>query len=298
MKKKKIFFDYFEVRILKSRKGKQPEEKAFDITKLLEKAKKLIDDGQAKKTVRPTMGDSARFHEINYDRSNKIWDIQLLRLRDALLPGIADEEGEFEVIKLDSDKYVGESLSILYDKENCILMMQRNNLSISPGGIEVYLNNLYIRKDSIISLRPIKISDNKINKINKNANYRSINFGVAVNTGIKSRTLRNMFKTFDGIAATTFKGEISMGRKRKKTLDPGISSCFIKELYDEKDISELKVNMSYGEEPKFEKVDLLDDRRRDNDTFEYDRINVITYKRVIKVMRKKYLYRKVTNTIY
>ncbi|WP_113675451.1 DUF6731 family protein [Vallitalea guaymasensis] len=298
MKKKKIFFDYFEVRILKSRKGKQPEEKAFDITKLLEKAKKLIDDGQAKKTVRPTMGDSARFHEINYDRSNKIWDIQLLRLRDALLPGIADEEGEFEVIKLDSDKYVGESLSILYDKENCILMMQRNNLSISPGGIEVYLNNLYIRKDSIISLRPIKISDNKINKINKNANYRSINFGVAVNTGIKSRTLRNMFKTFDGIAATTFKGEISMGRKRKKTLDPGISSCFIKELYDEKDISELKVNMSYGEEPKFEKVDLLDDRRRDNDTFEYDRINVITHKRVIKVMRKKYLYRKVTNTIY
>lgn len=58
-----------------------------------------------------------RIDEIKYDENNDLWALRLMKLRDDNIPSKVKEDEIAEPINLEADEYIGEDMSILYEKE-------------------------------------------------------------------------------------------------------------------------------------------------------------------------------------
>ena len=172
--KKEIQFDYFEVHAFEMDKNNNVAmDIKMDITPILENLLHMetVDRTQNYKS------DKIRF-QVVHKKDNSIWEIQLLRLREVLLPGIADDEGNYEIITLEDGQYIGESTSMIYDSENCVICMQRNNKAILPSILEYLLRSIYDGGNELITLRPI-IRPTNLMQLNNNTLFRKISIGIA-----------------------------------------------------------------------------------------------------------------------
>lgn len=291
MSNKTVEFDYFEVWCESEDKNTHNiQEKKFDLNVVLDRASTI----DSKYTTYPYRGEKARIQKVVFDQNKSLWEVQLLRLREVAPPGLAKDDGTYEIFKLDDGEYIGESVSMLYDKINYILCIQRNFNAIPPSGVEEYLNRC-ISNNPKIKLKP-KINCKKgIEKINKNKIFRKIEIGIATNDlemiNTKSglgESLKNILK-FGG---TNVKIEISVGNaKRDKSLSPGLSEETINELYDNVATTKLKANIRDVDDTKVEKIDLFDDRLKDLDKFDVYREKPLTHQRVYPILKSKYLTR-------
>lgn len=71
-----------------------------------------------------------------------IVSFQLTKLRDNMIPAKKKKGHNKEDIKLNDDEYIGEFVSILYDAENYVFMIQSNMYGLSIGQIKKYLTEL------------------------------------------------------------------------------------------------------------------------------------------------------------
>ncbi|WP_010295925.1 DUF6731 family protein [Clostridium senegalense] len=291
MSKKTVQFDYFEIwcEVEEGNSGKIKEKK-FNLNAIFDKASRI----NSKDTTYPYRGEKARIQSVVFDENSSIWEVQLLRLREIAPPGLAKDDGSYEIFKLDDGEYIGESVSMLYDKINYVLCIQRNFNAIPPSGVEEYLNNC-INKNPKIKLKPIIENKKGIEKINKNKIFRKMEIGLAMKDldGIDTesglgKTLNNLLK-FGG---TNVKIEISVGNaKRDRSLAPGLSEETINQLYKNVATTKLKANVRDVDDTKVEKIDLFDDRLKDLDIFDVDRGMPLTHERVYPRLRAKYLTR-------
>lgn len=295
MNKKTVYFDYFDIWCHElTEDGETIVEKKFDITNILKKASELT----PKETMRKYRDEKVRIQKVK--SLGDIWEIQLLRLREKSLPGVAKDDGEFQLIVLDDGEYIGESVSLLYDKQDCVIVIQRNCNSISPSGVEEYFNSiLHSERIKRIILKPI-IAESELKKITTSKVYRSLTIGISMNEQIPdSIFLNNLLKNFKEYDGVSYKFVISVGRAKKdKSLSPGLSVDTIKELYDKKYTTILKTSIKDSEDTKVEKIDLLDDRRKDSCEFTIEKKKPLTHERVFMEMYKKYSIRKEENKIY
>jgi len=300
---KRVYFDYFEVWCHElDADGSKVTEKQFDLTTVWNTACALT----PKETMRKHRGEKARIQIVKLRKSIKtkisFWEIQILKLREKSLPGLAKDDGDYQIIKLEDGEYIGESNSLLYDDQGCILVMQRNYNGFTPSGVEDYLYSIISPESDIkrIILKPI-IAGSKIAFISKDKIFRTIEIGIAtgVNPVSNSPFLTKMLSHFEKYEGTSFKVRISVGRaKRDRTLSPGLTVDTIKELYGDSSVTELRTWLKDSEDVKTEKVDLLDDRRQDFTELLVDRENPISHDRVYEDLKKVYLKRKKDNTIY
>jgi hypothetical protein len=294
MKKRKVHFDYFQV-FCEKEENDVIIEKKLDISGLLKKAMTL----KPKETTYDFRGEKARIQKVEYDQKNKVWEIQFLRLREISPPGVAKEDGTFEIFHLEDGEYIGESVSALYDKNDCILVLQRNINSLPPSGIEEYLNKCFA--DLVVKLKPI-ISGSDISKITSDKIYRSIAIGVATkNSNLldESSHLGKILKHFYKFEGTSIKVEVSVGNaKRDRSLSPGLVNDTVKMLYDNGDTTQLRVNTKDSPDTKVEKIDLLDDRRKDIVEFQISRDKPLTHEVVFPEIKSKYLERRIKETIF
>ncbi|WP_432400888.1 DUF6731 family protein [Wukongibacter sp. M2B1] len=296
MDNKKVQFDYVEVFCEKKVNNKDIEEK-YDLTGVFKKALKL----KPKQTTKDFRGEKARMQLIKFDDKNKVWEIQFLRLREHCPPGIADDEGEFEIVTLEDGQYVGEFCSALYDKENCILGIHRNRNSLTPSGIEEYLNKVIKTKDLVIKLKPI-IRNVDVEAMLKDKIYRTVTFGIS--TGdlediSKNTHIGGLLSGFKKYQGANLKVEISLGNvKRDKTLAPGLVQETVHELRKSKFTKNLEMKTKTTPVTKVEKIDLLIDRVKDIEDFGVDRNNPLTHDRIFPIFKRAYLERKSENNIY
>jgi len=285
---KKVRIDYFQVHCTKVKDNK-PYYPVFDIKSILDTAK---DYDIADRTYE-FRGEKSRLQTVIKREIDKrdCWELQFLRLREfGSRPGIANEEGEFHLIELEDDEYIGEEMAALYDDNLCVIAMQRNRNSLSPSGVEAYLNEIY--PDAGIKLEPVLNLDNKT-IFNKTDFYRSftISFADVKKTNVDEKSsLYNLVREVENYEGVTASITISFGNKAKKgdSLNGPEMVKTINNFAGDKNISKFTVSKKDSEDARVELYDLVENTMFEFRSLAYNRSNPITHTRVFAEIESSY----------
>jgi hypothetical protein len=283
--KKPVQFDHFKPHYSYTDKNGVLHDKEYDLHKLL-KAVASVPFSETKKKV---AGDMHMFHICKYDEGLGVWEIQLLHLREKILPGIADDDGAFELIKLEDNQYPAESTTLLYDTKRKTLYMQRNIYGTSIRALEQYIQ-LLMPDGYHVLLEPI-LSGSRIDKISVTNSYRKVIL-VADREQLTEEdnkmSLANILRSFGNFNGRIVKIELGFGKQKRGRLDPVETTKLIKEAYAYPGTSGLKVRTAEDEDTAFETINLLDDRDKFLLSVEYSRNNPITHERLYRMCLGEY----------
>ena len=236
--------------------------------------------------------DKVRIQELK--KYDGLWEFLILKLRDEIMPGIADDNGNYTLEILEDGKYYCESTTMIYDPEKCILVMQKNRFGLQASNVELLFNKINIDEKIRIILKPI-INKNKINLLDKDKVYRSLEIGFANSfneENIQEKTngilgTLNNFQKYKGNSVTI---RIGYDKRAKKDdcLDSNLVVDTINQLYGNIEVNKLKTSIKFDDDTKAETIDLLDDRIYDRENFEYNKENPITHERIVNTLRLLY----------
>ena len=236
--------------------------------------------------------DKVRIQELK--KYDGLWEFLILKLRDEIMPGIADDNGNYTLEILEDGKYYCESTTMIYDPEKCIVVMQKNRFGLQASNVELLFNKINIDEKIRIILKPI-INKNKINLLDKDKVYRSLEIGFANSfneENIQEKTngilgTLNNFQKYKGNSVTI---RIGYDKRAKKDdcLDSNLVVDTINQLYGNIEVNKLKTSIKFDDDTKAETIDLLDDRIYDRENFEYNKENPITHERIVNTLRLLY----------
>lgn len=240
--------------------------------------------------------DKVRIQELK--KYDGLWEFLILKLRDEIMPGIADDNGNYTLEILEDGKYYCESTTMIYDPEKCILVMQKNRFGLQASNVELLFNKINIDEKITIILKPI-INKNKINLLDKDKVYRSLEIGFANSfneENIQDKTngilgTLNNFQKYKGNSVTIRIG-YDKRAKKEDCLDSNLVVDTINQLYGNIEVNKLKTSMKFEDDTKAEIIDLLDDRIYDRENFEYNKENPITHERIVNTLRLLYKNKK------
>ncbi|WP_049775606.1 DUF6731 family protein [Caldicellulosiruptor kronotskyensis] len=136
---RKVKFEYFEVVSRKKNQSPETPDEPFDLTRWIN-----IADGYSLEARTFDYSDErVRLERMKYFDDTNLWLLNFLRLRETDIPLRGKIDQEAEPIELDDDEFIGEDVSMLYDPELNVVMLQRNIRSLGATGIEKYLNLLW-----------------------------------------------------------------------------------------------------------------------------------------------------------
>lgn len=282
--KKEIRFDHFKPYFLHKNEDGCIQEHLYNLTPLF----KFISNNPFSATKKNIMGDTQMFHTCKFDAEKRIWELQILHLREKMLPGIADDDGAFELIQLEDNQYPAESTTLLYDESRNILYMQRNIYGTSIRALEQYLGKIS-PEGTLVLLKPITV-EKRISKITKNNRYRKLILVAdsdQLEVSTKYHSLSSIIKAFSQYQGKYVKIELGFGHKRNGFLNSDELISLIREAYEFPGTCNLKVNMAEDDDTYFETVDLMDDRANSKIIIEYSRENPITHARLFKMCLDK-----------
>lgn len=94
--KKTVQFDHFHPYYLAQDENGASREHLYDLRALLEH----VMSHPFSETKKKILGDTHMFHKCRRDDQLNVWELQILHLREKILPGIADGDGAYELIQL------------------------------------------------------------------------------------------------------------------------------------------------------------------------------------------------------
>ena len=92
--KKTVQFDHFHPYYLAQDENGASREHLYDLRALLEH----VMSHPFSETKKKILGDTHMFHKCRRDDQLNVWELQILHLREKILPGIADGDGAYELI--------------------------------------------------------------------------------------------------------------------------------------------------------------------------------------------------------
>lgn len=263
-----------------------------DITSLLEVA---LTKSPADRTYR-FRGEEARLQQLKKIKlsGRDCWEIQFLRIRDGVLPGIAKIDGTFEIMDLEPDEFIGEEIAAIYDSATSVLAVQRNRNSLSPSGIEMYLNHCL--PDNGFRLHPIRRGSAP--EFKKQDIFRGITISIdgSMEDLGEEKTGSSLLQALKRTAPLSG-GHISVSvtvgphAKKQQSLDSDELLHTIEESQKLTGIKTFRVGKRNDEDTRVEWYDLLDFSIYDYARMDFDRENKINYERVILDLRKLLLAR-------
>ena len=228
--------------------------------------------------------DKVRIQELK--KYDGLWEFLILKLRDEIMPGIADDNGNYTLEILEDGKYYCESTTMIYDPEKCIVVMQKNRFGLQASNVELLFNKINIDEKIRILLDKDKV-------------YRSLEIGFANSfneENIQEKTngilgTLNNFQKYKGNSVTI---RIGYDKRAKKDdcLDSNLVVDTINQLYGNIEVNKLKTSIKFDDDTKAETIDLLDDRIYDRENFEYNKENPITHERIVNTLRLLYKNKK------
>lgn len=284
--KKPVQFDLFQAYYLKKDDDGQQQECLYNLTALLQHVAEHP-FGDTKKKI---FGDTQMFHICRKNEKVSVWELQLLHLREKMLPGIADGDGTYELIKLEDNQYPAESTTMLYDEQQCILYMQRNIYGTSIKAFEQLLEQIS-PDGTLVLLKPV-LTGNRIGKISVDKLFRKVILAVdseQLVDGAEYQSLRNIIKNFKQYQGRIVKIDLGFGRQKKRLLNAGETSNLIREAYGFSGTQNLRVSLAENEDTAFETINLLDDRASYKIEVDYSRSNPITHERLFRMCLGKYM---------
>lgn len=273
--KKTIRFDYFQVCCQQyDAENNSVSYPIFDLEPILEKASAIpIADRRyefydewarlqvANKQVVPIKNDSGTKKVVV-----PIWELQFLRIRKNIIPGIATDEGDFTPLVLDDNQGLGEEASALYDRRNSVLMLQRNRNSLSPSGIEYYFKQVYPAEN--IVLHPI-ILPKDLERFKESDIYKGFHIKFAdIRQEDSDSSLGEIVSTAEEFDAVNYEVKFSAGRKKAKSLNPSAVIRAIRRFYNNTNLDKFEIKKKDDEDSSPELIDLIKERLHDFSTFE------------------------------
>ena len=287
--KKKVQFDYYKVyHIVNNQKVE------LDLSNLFE----TMNGCNPTRTTRNYKGENARIQTLTFDDDKKIWEIQLLRLRETVPPGIAYEEGGYEPIRLESNEFVGEFASALYDTKTKTFVLHRNRNSLTPSGLEKYFSQLA----EISSIEFVPMVDNKdMNEYLGNKIFKKFSIGVYSKDFLEESRVDNKndyalidtLKNSNPFGSRYTKLEFSCGRGGKNErlyADEIVKNALFAK--GKKSVSSLKATVQSPLDAEVEEIDLLLNRIKDICEFDVSKENPLTHERVYPILLNNYLERR------
>lgn len=280
--------DYF--RIMK--KNGNDEKIEYDLTELM---KNLEPKKPNARTVQISKLEYVRLQSINYDSLNNLWEMMFLRIRKDFISGKATDTGELKALGLNKNEGLAESNSVVYDPSLSIIAIQRSRDGIYPSTVETFLH--FFLPDDIINLDVITLEFDIKRLKSKTSLIRKFEIGVA---GLSKQTVAdgffgNFFKCYTEYKPDTIQITLGVGHAPiSNSLDKELSNQLIDEFSKEKGVT--KFNVSYYKDPDsyLEKVDLLNNKIRDEITVEYT-VNEnphLYHQSVISGIKQAYMVRK------
>ena len=213
-----------------------------------------------------------------------------------LLHGIAKENGEFDFIELEDDEYIGEEVTVLYDEEFNIIMIQRNKNSLSPSGLEKYFTGV-LDNGTQIQFLPIPMPE-ELKSIKPSQEFRKLSLGFSP-TNIDDEILNQVNKPIlDIIRGSKELGALrvmitlSLGNSKKNESLSKEGILNLSQLDSYEGFNKVQVNKRENEDTIVETVDLIAGKLNDIVTMETSRNNPIKYERVIIEMELLYNKRR------
>lgn len=294
MEPKAIKMDYYEVWAYRKLNDSTFKEQKMNIANIL----KVLKEMPTTERTFEYGGEKIRFQEIIYDSVNEIWEIQLLRARNTLIPGVADEAGNYTVMKLENDKYYAESISVLYNENKCLIAFQINHNYITRSLLQQIFNKFQKDLDDIIELRPIIIKDKK-EKVENAKYYTKLNLIVK-----KSDKTTEMFDKNQSLMGSILKSankyegaqieiNIGFGRKKRKndTLNVEEVKETIKYVNQIEGVESLKIDYKSDEDSLLDSFNLVKERIQDWIYIQKEKNSPILHKDIIEKMKGKFIKR-------
>lgn len=282
--KKNIEFDLFRPYYTQTDLNGITKEHVYNLSYFLQ----YIAGKSFAETKKKIYGDNHMFHKCVYDEREKIWEIQILHLREQILPGIADESGmKYELIHLDENQYPAESTTAIYDEQKCILYVQRNIYGTSIRALTALIQSIS-PEETWVDLKPI-MSSSAIEKITEEKYYRKVTLTVDSEQLIgreNDTRLGRIISAFSQYSGKIVTINLGFGRKRNVFLNKIDTIELLKEAYAFPGTEKLIATMSESEDGKCESIDLLDDREKILFELPYSRENPITHDRLFSICSK------------
>ncbi|ULG74174.1 DUF6731 family protein [Macrococcus brunensis] len=90
-----------------------------------------------------------------YKNENDYFHLTFERLHH-VIPNVSKVLGSTKPLDLEDDEYIGHQITVLYDPFKKVFMIQRNISSLSPNGVEIFIDTLY--REKYDNGREIKLS--------------------------------------------------------------------------------------------------------------------------------------------
>jgi hypothetical protein len=285
---RKVKFEYYQVKITDSNGNERP----FDLSRWID----AVNQVSLEKRIREYRGERARLEEAYYDPDFDYYFLHFVRLRATNIPSIAKLDANVEPFELEDDEYLGEEVSALFDEDKCILMLQRNKFSLSPTGIQDYLNLMWPNEEENIIIMPIPIPNSfelaRKPKIYRRLNVRLADMDKRVNEGIldnfKSplKKIISSYGEYNGINAQI---TITVGNYKDNELDNEVINETLDDIEDNQEVfNKAEISVKDNDDAPVEVIDLFDSKAHDFATFRLESKATLNHYTVAEAMYIKY----------
>lgn len=305
--KRNIKFQYFEI-IIENKTENKAEKYQFcfeDWAVYLDKEKLVRKSLELK-------GLKARIERYENDKHNSnLWIMRFMKLRDTNIPSKVKENEIAIPVDLEDDEYIGEDVTLLYDEEYGIAMIQSNRFSLSHTRIQELMNKINPFEDFVIFINPIvDLSDVKFN--NKNSRKITIGFANIKRAIPETKSgLSNIINSYHRMEALSGQVMLGVGRTKKtvkrniggkikeikeeRFLDQKSVEELINDIYHNKDIiTNAKLEVRDDDGPNLEILDLFDNVHHDYISFVLEARTTLGFEYISDKMKEIYLKRRAT----
>ena len=290
--KRVIKYQYCVVRCMKQQNGRWRKYRKFDLVEVISKIKK---DDLLMKSIELD-GLLARVDKISYDEGHDIWGLRFMKLRDTNIPSKVKENEEAEVIPLDDDEYIGEDVTMIFEKKSGIAMIQSNRFSLNIDKITRLMNLLYANENVIISIDPILEvkSDTRFKKCSyKTIDVAFANLKLWGSQEHKQLSLNSLISPVKKLGGYSGHITIGLGHTKETTLNRTATQELVNEIKDNKEFfRSAKVKIKDDDDSNIEIIDLFEEVYHDFIEFTLEKRTALEYKSEVKSMIQQYEKRK------
>lgn len=257
--KRTIRFQYY--RILCKRKGENRKWGEYEPFNLVSWIISMDSSNKVQKTIEFNK-TLARIDCFSHDEDSDFWGIRFMKLRDTNIPTKVKENKVAEAIELEEDEYIGEDVTLLYEKKSSIAMIQSNRFSLGISRLEEFFTYTNNEENVKVYIEPIVMS-NQIGRL-KQCNFKSIdisfaNLGAWTNTS-DNQSLASIISTVKRTGGLAGRISIGLGHTKKDTLDRVESQSIINEIFSNKRfIRSAKAKVREDDDTDVEIIDLFEE---------------------------------------
>ena len=241
----------------------------------------------------------ARIECFSHSEEDDLWGIHLMKLRDTNIPTKVKENAASEPVELEDDEYLGEDITLLYEKCSSILMVQVNRFSLGITKLEEFLNFTYDDESVEISIKAIAETD-KLSKLTDRT-YKNIEISFANlekwhddNTCKSLASIIKPMRATGGLAGSI---KIGLGYSKNTALNKVKSREMVEDVLASKDfIRSAKVKVSDDDEKGTEIIDLFEEVYHEFIPFTLQSKKALKYENAFASMR--YYFKKRKSILY